>query len=84
MYVSAKLTTGMAEAYVLPQSAIIRVRETKYVIMRIASDTFRRVPVKGYDIDSKTYAVTEGLMPNANVLIDGAVLLNDRFARQED
>jgi len=84
MYVSAKLTTGMAEAYVLPQTAIIRVRETKYVIMRIASDTFRRVPVKGYDIDSKTYAVTEGLMPNANVLIDGAVLLNDRFARQED
>ena len=84
MYVSAKLTTGMTEAYVLPQTAIIRVRETKYVIMRIASDTFRRVPVKGYDIDNKTYAVTEGLMPNANVLIDGAVLLNDRFARQED
>jgi len=84
MYVSAKLTTGMTEAYVLPQTAIIRVRETKFVIMRIASDTFRRVPVKGYDIDNKTYAVTEGLMPNANVLIDGAVLLNDRFARQED
>ncbi len=84
MYVSAKLTTGMTEAYVLPQTAIIRVRETKYVIMRIASDTFRRVPVKGYDIDSKTYAVTEGLMPNVNVLIDGAVLLNDRFSRQED
>ena len=84
MYVSAKLTTGMTEAYVLPQTAIIRVRETKYVIMLIASDTFRRVPVKGYDIDNKTYAVTEGLMPNANVLIDGAVLLNDRFARQED
>ncbi|MBJ7502652.1 MAG: efflux RND transporter periplasmic adaptor subunit [Polynucleobacter sp.] len=84
MYVSAKLTTGMAEAYILPQTAIIRVRETKYVIMRIASDTFRRVPVKGYDIDSKSFAVTEGLIPNANVLTDGAVLLNDRFARQEE
>ena len=84
MYVSAKLKTGEAEAVVVPQSAIVRVREMRYVIIKTSKDTFRRFSVKGYDLDGKRFAVTEGLDPGMLVLTDGAVLLNDRFAKQEE
>ncbi|MBU3624959.1 efflux RND transporter periplasmic adaptor subunit [Polynucleobacter sp. JS-Safj-400b-B2] len=84
MYVSAKLKTGDAEAVVVPQSAIVRVREMRYVIIKTSKDTFRRFSVKGYDLDGKRFAVTEGLDPGMLVLTDGAVLLNDRFAKQEE
>ena len=84
MYVSAKLKTGEAEAVVVPQSAIVRVREMRYVIIKTSKDTFRRFSVKGYDLDGKRFAVTEGLEPGMLVLTDGAVLLNDRFAKQEE
>ena len=84
MYVSAKLKVGEAEAVVVPQSAIVRVREMRYAIIKTGSDTFRRFVVKGYDLDGKRFAVTEGLEPGMQVLTDGAVLLNDRFAKQEE
>jgi Cu(I)/Ag(I) efflux system membrane fusion protein len=84
MYVSAKLTTGTAEAIVLPQSAIVRIREARFVIIKVGEETFRRLPVKGYDIDGSSFAITEGVAPGAQVLTAGAVLLNDRFAKQED
>ena len=84
MYVSARLKTAETEAVVVPQSAIIRVREMRYAIIKTAPDTFRRFLVKGYDLDGKQFAVTEGLEPGMKVLTDGAVLLNDRFAKQED
>jgi Cu(I)/Ag(I) efflux system membrane fusion protein len=84
MYVSARLKTGDTEAVVLPQSAIVRVREMRFVIIKSAPNTFRRFAVKGYDLDGKRFAVIEGLEPGMNVLTDGAVLLNDRFAKQEE
>jgi Cu(I)/Ag(I) efflux system membrane fusion protein len=84
MYVSARLKTAETEAVVVPQSAIIRVREMRYAIIKTAPDTFRRFVVKGYDLDGKQFAVTEGLEPGMKVLTDGAVLLNDRFAKQEE
>ena len=84
MYVSAKLTTGTVEAIVLPQSAIVRIREARFVIIKVGEETFRRLPVKGYDIDGSSFAITEGVAPGAQVLTAGAVLLNDRFAKQED
>ena len=84
MYVSAKLKVGDAEAVVVPQSAIVRIREMRYAITKVAPDTFRRFVVKGYDLDGKRFAVTEGLEPGMQVLTDGAVLLNDRFAKQEE
>ena len=56
----------------------------RYAIIKTAPDTFRRFVVKGYDLDGKQFAVTEGLEPGMKVLTDGAVLLNDRFAKQED
>ena len=84
MYVSARLKTGETEAVVVPQSAIVRVREMRYVIIRTGPESYRRFAVKGYDLDGKRFAVTEGLEPGMQVLTDGAVLLNDRFAKQEE
>ena len=84
MYVSAKLTTGMADAIVVPQTAVVRIREMRYVIIKAGDETYRRLPVKGYDLNSKTFAITEGVESGARILAEGAVLLNDRFAKQED
>jgi Cu(I)/Ag(I) efflux system membrane fusion protein len=84
MYVNARLKTDETEAVVVPQTAIVRVREMRYAIIKTGKDTFRRFAVKGYDLDGKRFAVTEGLEPGMLVLTDGAVLLNDRFAKQEE
>jgi membrane fusion protein, copper/silver efflux system len=84
MFVSARLKTGEAEAVVVPQSSIVRVREMRYAIIKTGKDSFRRFAVKGYDLDGKRFAVTEGLESGMMVLTDGAVLLNDRFAKQEE
>ena len=84
MYASAKLTTGMADAIVVPQTAVVRIREMRYVIIKAGDEVYRRLPVKGYDLNSKTFAITEGVEPGARILAEGAVLLNDRFAKQED
>ena len=84
MFMSAKLIVGKGLAVVVPQSAIVRIREMRYAIIRVAPDTFRRLPVKGYDLDGKRFAITEGVSPGLMLLIDGAVLLNDRFAKLED
>jgi Cu(I)/Ag(I) efflux system membrane fusion protein len=84
MYASGLLTTGMADAVVVPQSAIVRIRENRFAIIKVGDETFRRLPVKGYDLNSKAFAITEGVEPGWKVLIEGAVLLNDRFAKQED
>lgn len=84
MYASAKLTTGIADAIVVPQTAVVRIREMRYVIIKVGDETYRRLPVKGYDLNSKTFAITEGVEPGSRLLAQGAVLLNDRFAKQED
>ena len=84
MFASGLLTTGTADAIVVPQTAIVRIREARYAIIRVGPETFRRVPVKGYDLNSKSFAITEGVEQGWQVLAEGAVLLNDRFAKQED
>jgi Cu(I)/Ag(I) efflux system membrane fusion protein len=84
MYASARLTTGMADAIVVPQTAVVRIREMRYVIVKAGDEVYRRLPVKGYDLNSKTFAITEGVEPGSRILAEGAVLLNDRFAKQED
>jgi Cu(I)/Ag(I) efflux system membrane fusion protein len=84
MFASGSVTTGIADAVVVPQSAIVRVRENRYAIVKVGPETFRRVPVKGYDLNSKSFAITEGVEQGWQVLSEGAVLLNDRFAKQED
>jgi Cu(I)/Ag(I) efflux system membrane fusion protein len=56
----------------------------RYVITKVGDEAYRRLPVKGYDLNSKTFAITEGVESGARILAEGAVLLNDRFAKQED
>jgi Cu(I)/Ag(I) efflux system membrane fusion protein len=84
MYASAKLATGMADAIVVPQTAVVRIREMRYVIVKAGDEVYHRLPVKGYDLNSKAFAITEGVEPGSRILAEGAVLLNDRFAKQED
>ena len=84
MYAYGLLNTGTADAVVVPQSAIVRVRENRYAIIKVGPESYRRVPVKGYDLNSKSFAITEGVEQGWQVLAEGAVLLNDRFAKQED
>ena len=84
MYASGKLQIGSTQAVVLPQTAIVRVREMRFVIAKTGPDTFKRFSVKGYDLDGKQFAVTEGVEPGMKILTRGAVLLNDRFAKQEE
>jgi len=84
MFASGMVTTGMTNAVVVPQSAIVRVREARYAIIKVAPETYRRVPIKGYDLNSISFAITEGVEQGSQILADGAVLLNDRFAKQED
>lgn len=84
MFASGLVTTGTADAIVVPQTAIVRIREARYAIIRVGPETFRRVPVKGYDLNSKSFAITEGVEQGWQILAEGAVLLNDRFAKQED
>jgi len=84
MYASALLTTGMADAVVVPQTAIVRIRESRFAIIKVGPETFRRISVKGYDLNSKSFAITEGVEQGWQILAEGAVLMNDRFAKQED
>ncbi|CAM3693638.1 efflux RND transporter periplasmic adaptor subunit [Polynucleobacter antarcticus] len=84
MFASARLTTGTTDAIVVPQTAVIRIREMRYVIIKVGDEIYRRLPVKGYDLNSKTFAITQGVEPGSSILAQGAVLLNDRFAKQED
>ena len=84
MYASAMLTTGIADAVVVPQTAIVRIRENRFAIIKVGPETYRRIPIKGYDLNSKSFAITEGVEQGWQILAEGAVLLNDRFAKQED
>ena len=84
MFASALLTTGTADAVAVPQSAIVRIREHHFAIVKVDPETYRLVPVKWYDLNSKSFAITEGVEQGLQILADGAVLLNDRFAKQED
>jgi hypothetical protein len=55
------------------------------LIMGKTPDTFVPQPPKGImRVGDLRFAVTEGLEPGMLVLTDGAVLLNDRFAKQEE
>lgn len=84
MYVSAKLEVGNTPAIVVPRTAIIQVRNLKFLIIRVDNDTYRRIPVKGFDFKDDLFAVTSGLEAGAQVMTIGATLMNQRFLKQED
>lgn len=83
MYANAKLQTGTTQAIVVPQTAIVRDKETLYAFVRTGPENYRRVMVKGFDFNGNRFAITEGIEPNIEILVRGAVLLNERFTKQE-
>lgn len=83
MYANGKLQIGTTQAIVVPQTAIVRDKETLYAFVRTSPENYRRIMVKGFDFDGKRFAVTEGIEPNTEILVKGAVLLNERFTKQE-
>ena len=84
MFVSGKLEVGTTPAIILPSSAIIQARNVRFVIIKTGVDSYRRLPIQGFDLSAKDFAVTEGLLVGQNVLTKGATLLNQRFLREED
>lgn len=83
MYANGRLQIGTTQAIVVPQTAIVRDKETLYAFIQTGPENYRRVIVKGFDFDGKQFAITEGIEPNSMILIKGAVLLNERFTKQE-
>jgi len=83
MFANAKLQIGLTQAIAVPQTAIVRDKDLRYVFIRTSPDSYRRVVVRGYDLDGRRFAITEGLNTNDEILVEGAVLLNERFTKQD-
>lgn len=83
MFANARLQIGLAQAIAVPQAAIVRDKDIRYAFIRTSSESYRRVIVKGYDLDGRRFAITEGVSPNDEILTQGAVLLNERFSKQD-
>ncbi len=84
MFVSARLEVGTTKAVLVPRTAVIQVRNLRYIIIRSEKDTYRRLPVKGFDTGNQQFAITEGLQEGNDVLIMGSTLMNQRFLKTED
>jgi len=84
MFVSGTLEIGQSEAIVIPMSAVIQARNSRYAIIKTGESTFSRRPIYGFAISSKEFAVTQGLETGQVVVYKGATLLNQRFLREED
>jgi Cu(I)/Ag(I) efflux system membrane fusion protein len=76
MFVSGQLNTGEAQAWVVPRSAVFRIREQDYVFVQDGGHGYRRTPVSGRALDGGQYAVSAGLPEGQPVVVEGAVLLN--------
>lgn len=84
MFVNGRLEVAKSPAVVIPRAAVIQVRNLKFVIVQSEQDTYRRLPVKGFEVGDNSFAVTEGLNQGDKVMVMGATLMNQRFLKQED
>ena len=84
MFVSGTLEIGKSEAVVIPMSAVIQARNSRYAIIKTGDSTFSRRPIYGFALSAKEFAVTQGLETGQVVVYKGATLLNQRFLREED
>ena len=84
MFVNAKLQVSKVDAIVVPDTAVIKLRNAKYVIVRAGKDAYKKIPVNGFDMGEKQFAITEGLSADTEVLVVGASLMNARFTSQEE
>lgn len=84
MFVSGSLEVAKTSAVVIPTSAVIQARNARYVIVKTGETTYSRLPIFGFELSSKEFAVTDGLAPHQSLVIKGATLLNQRFLREDD
>jgi Cu(I)/Ag(I) efflux system membrane fusion protein len=84
MFVRGTLEIGKSEAVVIPSAAVIQGRNVRYAIIKTGKTSYSRRPIAGFAINSKEFAVTQGLENYQTVVFKGATLLNQRFLREED
>ncbi|QWD87651.1 efflux RND transporter periplasmic adaptor subunit [Polynucleobacter paludilacus] len=84
MFATGTLEVGTTSAVVIPTSALIQARNARYVIIQTGPESYSRLPVYGFELNDHEFAVTDGLTAHQTLLIKGATLLNQRFAREED
>jgi Cu(I)/Ag(I) efflux system membrane fusion protein len=78
MFIHGSLQVGEREAWLVPRSAVLHLRDTDYLIIKEASGHYRRLAVQGHALGEDRYAVTSGLEQAAEVVIDGALLVNEQ------
>ena len=84
MFATGTLEVGTTTAVVIPTSALIQARNARFVIIKTGPESYSRLPVYGFELNDHEFAVTDGLTAHQTLLIKGATLLNQRFAREED
>ena len=84
MFATGTLEVGTTSAVVIPTSALIQARNARFVIIKTGPESYSRLPVYGFELNDHEFAVTDGLTAHQTLLIKGATLLNQRFAREED
>jgi hypothetical protein len=68
-------------AWVVPQAAVMHIRDSDYVIVRESAHGFRRIAIQGRPLGPDRYAITGGLPRGLPVVTDSGVLF-DRLAGQ--
>lgn len=84
MYATARIVTGNARAFVVPQSAVVK-DQGKLVVMTMPDKRrIERSVVAGTPRADGTFAITEGLPLGApvQVVVQGGMLLNEMMAKQ--
>lgn len=84
MFVSGSLEVTKTPAVVIPTTAVIQARNARYVIVKTGETSFSRLPIFGFELSSKEFAVTDGLTSRQTLVTKGATLLNQRFLREDD
>lgn len=77
MFVRGVLTVGERNAWVVPKTAVIHIRDTDYVIVKDDDRHYRRVAVQGHPLEPDQYAITGGLSQPTPVVTDGGLLVNE-------
>jgi len=77
MFVRGELQVGERMALIVPETAIIHIRDSDYVIVPGGGKRYRRLAVRGHSLAADRFAITAGLEANVPVVTDGSLLLNE-------
>lgn len=84
MFATGSLEIDKVTAVVIPTTAVIQARNARYAIIKTGETTFSRLPIFGFELSNKEFAVTDGLSAHQTLVTKGATLLNQRFLREDD